>query len=83
MLDTLQPASDTFTNAISQGNNTLQALQKAVISAEQGMKNTIPLIAKKGRATYLGERSIGHQDPGATSAYFMLKTFLEVLEKSQ
>ena len=83
MLDTLEPAINTFTNAISQGNNTLEALQKAVIAAEQGMKNTIPLIAKKGRATYLGERSIGHQDPGATSAYFLLKTFLEVIEKSQ
>ncbi|MCT7952430.1 dihydroxyacetone kinase subunit DhaL [Ancylothrix sp. C2] len=80
MLDTLQPASQTFTKAISEGNNTLEALKEAVIAAEQGMKNTIPLIAKKGRATYLGERSIGHQDPGATSAYLMLKTLQQVLQ---
>jgi dihydroxyacetone kinase-like protein len=43
------------------------------------MKNTIPLQAKKGRASYLGERSIGHQDPGATSSYLMLKTAADTL----
>jgi dihydroxyacetone kinase-like protein len=51
-----------------------------VTAAEQGMKNTIPLQAKKGRASYLGERSIGHQDPGATSSYLILKALLETLE---
>jgi dihydroxyacetone kinase-like protein len=43
------------------------------------MKDTIPLQAKKGRASYLGERSIGHQDPGATSSYLILKTLLDTL----
>jgi dihydroxyacetone kinase-like protein len=48
------------------------------MAAESGMKGTIPLLAKKGRASYLGERSIGHQDPGATSSYLLLKTAAEL-----
>jgi dihydroxyacetone kinase-like protein len=44
------------------------------------MKNTIPLVAKKGRASYLGDRSINHLDPGATSTYLILKTLLKTLE---
>lgn len=47
------------------------ALDRAVVEAEKAMKGTIPLQAKKGRASYLGERSIGHQDPGATSTYLL------------
>jgi len=43
------------------------------------MKNTIPMQATKGRASYLGERSIGHQDPGATSSYLIIKTIVEEL----
>jgi len=43
------------------------------------MKDTIPLVAKKGRASYLGDRSANHQDPGATSTYLILKTLLETL----
>ena len=49
--------------------------------AEQGMKDTTPLQARKGRASYLGERSIGHQDPGATSSYLILNALLETLEE--
>lgn len=48
-----------------------EALDSAVVEAERAMKDTIPMQAKKGRASYLGERSIGHQDPGATSAYLL------------
>ncbi|GAJ03279.1 unnamed protein product, partial [marine sediment metagenome] len=48
-------------------------------AAERGMKDTIPLIARKGRASYLGERSIGHQDPGATSVYLILKALHDEL----
>ena len=51
----------------------------AVPAAEQGMKDTIPLQARKGRASYLGERSIGHQDPGATSSHLILNALLGVL----
>lgn len=79
MLDALSPAADTFKQAVAGGTGTVEALQQAVASAEEGMKNTIPLVAKKGRASYLGERSAGHQDPGATSVYLMLNTLLETL----
>lgn len=80
MLDVLTPAVDAFKQAVSQGNNTLEAMPKAVATAEQAMLDTIPMLAKKGRASYLGERSIGHQDPGATSSYLMLKCLLTILE---
>ncbi|HBL11194.1 MAG TPA: dihydroxyacetone kinase subunit L [Cyanobacteria bacterium UBA11162] len=82
MLDALLPASESFKEAIADHSTLIEALQKAVLAAEAGMKNTIPLIAKKGRASYLGERSSGHQDPGATSTYFILKTLLETLNNS-
>lgn len=72
MLDTLIPASETFEDAIAQGATLEKALKLAINSAELGMKNTIPLIARQGRASYLGDRSINHQDPGATSVYLLL-----------
>jgi dihydroxyacetone kinase-like protein len=79
MLDALSPASEAFKQAVANGASTQEALQQAVAAAEEGMKNTIPLVAKKGRASYLGDRSSGHQDPGATSAYLILKTLLETI----
>lgn len=80
MVDALSPASETFTAEIGgNGSNTLDALQAAVNAAEKGMKDTIPMQARKGRASYLGERSIGHQDPGATSSYLILKALLDVI----
>jgi len=82
MVDALSPAVATFQQAVSEGKNTLEAMQQAVVAAEQGMKDTTPILAKKGRASYLGERSIGHQDPGATSSYLMLKSLLATLENS-
>lgn len=60
-------------------NKIKDALQAAADAALEGMKTTIPLQARKGRASYLGERSIGHQDPGATSTYLLLKTAAETL----
>jgi dihydroxyacetone kinase-like protein len=79
MLDALSPGVDAFKQAIAQGVSTPDALQKAVAAAEEGMNNTIPLVAKKGRASYLGERSSGHLDPGATSTYLILKALLETV----
>jgi len=79
MLDALSPASEAFKQAVANGASTQEALQQAVAAAEEGMKNTIPLVAKKGRASYLGDRSANHQDPGATSAYLILKTLLETV----
>ncbi|GAB1544578.1 dihydroxyacetone kinase subunit DhaL [Scytonema sp. NUACC21] len=82
MLDALSPAAIAFQQAVAGGKSSREAMQEAVAAAEQGMKETIPKIAKKGRASYLGERSAGHQDPGATSSYLMLKSFLVALESS-
>jgi dihydroxyacetone kinase-like protein len=79
MLDALSPASDAFKQAVANGASTQEALQHAVAAAEQGMKDTIPLVAKKGRASYLGDRSANHQDPGATSTYLILKALLETV----
>jgi dihydroxyacetone kinase-like protein len=79
MLDSLAPATEAFQQAIAANLTTVEALQKAVAAAEEGMKNTIPIVAKKGRASYLGDRSAGHQDPGATSVYFILRTLLETV----
>jgi len=79
MLDALSPASEAFKQAVANNASTQEALQQAVAAAEEGMKNTIPLVAKKGRASYLGDRSANHQDPGATSAYLILKTLLETV----
>ncbi|NES75116.1 MULTISPECIES: dihydroxyacetone kinase subunit DhaL [Okeania] len=83
MLDALSPAADTFTEAAENGCSLVESLKQAVDAAEQGMKNTIPMLAKKGRASYLGDRSIGHQDPGATSTYLILKTLLDTLESDR
>jgi phosphoenolpyruvate---glycerone phosphotransferase subunit DhaL len=79
MLDALSPAATSFAEAIAKGNSTVDALKQAVRSAETGMKQTIPLVALKGRASYLGERSVGHQDPGATSSYLILRALLETI----
>jgi phosphoenolpyruvate---glycerone phosphotransferase subunit DhaL len=76
MIDVLSPAVAAFKQAVGEGKKMQEAIQQAVIAAEQGMKDTIPMLAKKGRASYLGERSVGHQDPGATSSYLMLKCLL-------
>ncbi len=81
MVDALEPAVNALKEAVGNPNNSLvEALEKAVKAAEEGMKSTIPLIAKKGRASYLGERSKGHQDPGATSTYLILKTIYEYVK---
>ena len=79
MIDSLLPGLEALKAATNDGTNLAEALEKATVAAEQGMKDTIPLVAKKGRASYLGERSAGHQDPGATSSYFLFKTAANVL----
>ncbi|MBE9170795.1 dihydroxyacetone kinase subunit L [Pleurocapsales cyanobacterium LEGE 06147] len=79
MLDALSPAVDAFAEAITQGSTIVEALSKSVQAAEIGMKETIALVAKKGRASYLGERSAGHQDPGATSSYLIVQALWETL----
>lgn len=74
MLDALLPAVEAMRRGLADGAGLAEALQAAACAAEEGMKRTIPLQARKGRASYLGPRSIGHQDPGATSAWLLVKT---------
>jgi dihydroxyacetone kinase-like protein len=71
MVDALQPAVDAYRAALD-GGELADALAAATAAAEQGMRDTVPMLARKGRASYLGERSIGHQDPGATSAAIIM-----------
>ncbi|MBD2138156.1 dihydroxyacetone kinase subunit L [Anabaena sp. FACHB-1237] len=80
MVDVLYPAMVAFEQGVENNIDTVGALRLAVAAAEQGLKDTIPMVAKKGRASYLGDRSIGHQDPGGTSAYWMLRSLLEVVD---
>ncbi len=79
MVDALLPALAALKEAVAGGQELPAAVAAAVAAAEQGMKDTIPLQARKGRASYLGERSIGHQDPGATSSHLILNALLGVL----
>jgi dihydroxyacetone kinase-like protein len=79
MVDALVPAVHTFKKSTEEDDlPPLTALSKAVAAAERGVEFTVPLRAKKGRASYLGWRSVGHQDPGATSTLFILEEILEV-----
>ena len=80
MLDALVPAIDALSEAIQQEIEPVQAFEKCVEAARIGRDSTIPLIAKKGRAMRLGERAIGHLDPGATSSHLILSVFLKNLK---
>jgi phosphoenolpyruvate---glycerone phosphotransferase subunit DhaL len=80
MLDALGPALDALRAA--DGDDVAAALQQAADAAREGMEATVPLVARKGRASYLGERSAGHQDPGATSSHLLLKTAAEAVASS-
>jgi dihydroxyacetone kinase-like protein len=77
MVDALTPALAAAKDAEAQNLGLSQLLHRAAEAAETGMKATIPMLATKGRASYLGERSIGHQDPGATSSWLILKTLAD------
>lgn len=77
MLDAIIPAVNALQEDYESGIDLKEALQDCLKAAEEGKENTISLVAKKGRASYLGERSKGHQDPGATSSYMIIKTIVE------
>jgi dihydroxyacetone kinase-like protein len=81
MVDAIGPGVDALKAARAAGDELLPALRQAVAATEAGMLATTPMLATKGRASYLGDRSIGHQDPGATSACMMAKAILAVLEE--
>jgi dihydroxyacetone kinase-like protein len=81
MIDAMTPACQAMEASLANGADTAAALEAAAAAAEQGMKDTIPMLATKGRASYLGERSIGHQDPGATSSAMLFRCAADVLGK--
>jgi dihydroxyacetone kinase-like protein len=78
MVDALTPAVHTFKKSVETDElPVLEAFAKAVAAAEIGVKFTVPIRASKGRASYLGWRSVGHQDPGATSTLYIMEELLE------
>jgi len=81
MLDSLIPARDAFETEYNKNKDFKPAIKQAVDAANAGVEYTKTIIATKGRASYLGERSIGHQDPGATSSALMLKAIFDIIGK--
>jgi dihydroxyacetone kinase-like protein len=81
MLDAWHPALEALDTALAGGSDLGRALDQAEQAAEAGMKATIPLVARKGRASYLGERSRDHQDPGATSTHLLVKALADVVSE--
>lgn len=79
MLDALIPACDALDAALAGGGSLGAGLRAAAAAAEGGRDATIPMLARKGRASYLGERSVGHQDPGATSTALLLDAAVTAL----
>jgi dihydroxyacetone kinase-like protein len=73
MVDAITPAVEVLENAVTNNVPMGQALKESALAAKEGMTATIPLVALKGRASYLGERSAGHQDPGSTSSYLIFQ----------
>lgn len=82
MVDAIAPAVDALRAAVEEGADLATALERAAAAARAGMEATIPMLATKGRASYLGERSIGHQDPGATSSYLIIQAIADVVRES-
>jgi phosphoenolpyruvate---glycerone phosphotransferase subunit DhaL len=72
MYDALAPAVNALDSAVSEGMDKAAALKLALVAAESGRDATTPMLARKGRASYLGERSVGHQDPGATTVALLV-----------
>jgi phosphoenolpyruvate---glycerone phosphotransferase subunit DhaL len=79
MVDALQPAIKAYKRSVDAGEPLKAAFAAAVAAGEEGLKSTIPLVARKGRASYLGERSAGHADPGATSTVLLVRSAAESL----
>lgn len=77
MLDAICPAKEAYDSAIADGKNIVDALADAETAAWEGVEYTKTIIATKGRASYVGERSIGHQDPGATSISYLIQAAKE------
>ena len=79
MFDALAPAVDAWDASVAGGGSGAEAAAAAATAAEAGRDATIPLVARKGRASYLGERSAGHLDPGAASSALLLRALADAL----
>jgi dihydroxyacetone kinase-like protein len=79
MVDALGPATTALRERLAAGASISEATEAAASAAEEGAAATVPMQARKGRASYLGERSIGHQDPGATSAALIVRALHEAV----
>jgi dihydroxyacetone kinase-like protein len=82
MLDSIAPALDVLREAAQRGQDLREAAYHALAAMEDGVRATIPMEATKGRAKFLGPRSVGHQDPGATSAYYLAQALIDVLDEA-
>lgn len=82
MVDAIAPGVAALREASAGGRDLREAAHQALAAAEDGMRATIPMEATKGRAKFLGPRSIGHQDPGATSAYYLALAMIDVLNEA-
>jgi dihydroxyacetone kinase-like protein len=81
MFDAMAPALAAWDETLGGGGDTVAAASAAFAAAEQGRDATEPLVARKGRASYLGERSAGHLDPGATSTALLFQALAQALEE--
>jgi phosphoenolpyruvate---glycerone phosphotransferase subunit DhaL len=79
MVDALAPAVEALERAQEDGAELPAALERSAQAAREGMEKTVPMVARKGRASYLGERAAGHQDPGATSTTIMFESLRDAL----
>ena len=80
MIDAIEPALNSIRNGVAQGLEVKEVLKLAKEAAYKGVEHTKEIIARKGRASYLGERSLGHQDAGATSSAIIIETIYEALD---
>jgi len=78
LLDALGPAVTAYQVAVEGGADIPAATRAAADAAERGLAETVPMLARKGRASYLGERTIGHEDPGAASTTLILRALATV-----
>ena len=79
MIDAMASALQACEEALAESSDIVGMMEKAAAGAEKGLEDTVPMIAKKGRASYLGKRSVGHKDPGAASSALMIRTAARVI----
>jgi dihydroxyacetone kinase-like protein len=83
MIDSLTPALEAMKASLTGKQDIAKVTTAAAKAAREGMLKTIPMTARRGRASYLGERSVGHQDPGATSMYLLIKALADTVAQSE